>query len=828
MLDEGVAGAARNVLGGETDPPIPRERFGPYRVERVLGEGGMGVVYLAERPDLGSRVAIKILRDAWLSPARRDRFSAEQRMLAQLNHPFIARLYDADSLPDGTPWFAMEWVRGIPITEYCRRHGTSIEGRLELFRAVCEAVQYAHGQAVIHRDLKPSNILVKDDGTVKLLDFGIAKHVEDLDAGVDQTRTALRMMTPAYAAPEQIRGERVGVQSDVYSLGVILYELLAGRPPFDLSTLTPSEALSAVVEREPTRPSVAAAADRRTAGGPPRPRRGGRAAWADLDVLCLTAMHKDPARRYQTAEALVRDVSRALAGEPLLARPDDLAYRLGKFVRRNRTAVTAAAATVCAVLLLVGFYTARLAKARNEALAESARTQRIQRFMTTLFEGGGGEAGPAEDLKVVTLIERGEQEARSLEAEPAVQAELYGTLGRIYQSLGALDRAEGLLATALERRLALLGPDDPDVAESRIDLGRLRSDQADFDEAERLCREGLATLEARLPRDHPALASAMATLGHVLVERGSYEEAVSVLESAARAQEQRGPESPELAGSLFELANAHFYQGHWDEAETLTERVLVMSRNLYGEGHPNVAEDLVNLGAIAHERGNYPEAERRYRQALEITRAWYGDDHPSTASNLIMLGRSLLFQKRYDEAERALREAVAIQERVFGPDHPRVASAVNEIGTIALQRDDFPAAEAAYRRMEAIYRKAYPGGHYLVGIAVSNLASVYMARGEYGRAEPLFREAIDIYVDRLSPDHLNVGIARIKLGRVLLRQARAAEALRETLAGYGILTRQTDPSVSWLRSAREDLVAEYEALGRPEEAARYGPPPGPS
>src|SRR6266704_2435498 len=238
LLDRDVAHVAGQVLEQRIPPALLDQDFGPYRMKRVLGEGGMGVVYLAERADLGSVAAIKILLDAWLSPDRRERFASEQRTLAQLNHPSIARLYDADTLPDGTPWFAMEYVEGVPLTEYCSRRQSPIEERLKLVRSVCEAVQYAHSHAVIHRDLKPSNILVQPDGMVKLLDFGIAKQLDPRDTPQDQTRTGLSLMTPAYAAPEQIRGEYVGIYTDVYALGVMLYELLTGRLPFDLSKRT--------------------------------------------------------------------------------------------------------------------------------------------------------------------------------------------------------------------------------------------------------------------------------------------------------------------------------------------------------------------------------------------------------------------------------------------------------------------------------------------------------------------------------------------------------------------------------------------------------------
>src|SRR6185503_15980888 len=319
LLDRGVAYAANRVLHNEA---TAIQEIGPYRIVRVIGEGGMAVVFLAERTDLGSQAAIKILRDAWLSPARRQRFATEQRTLASLNHPSITRLYDAGALSDGTPWIVMEYVDGVPITDYCRVHAPSIRERLDLFHAVCEAVQYAHQNLVVHRDLKPSNILVTADGRIKLVDFGISKQLDGAGVSIEHTLTGMRLMTPAYAAPEQIRGERVGVRTDVYSLGVILYELVTGRLPFDLSTRTPTEAQTMIVEHEPARPSSLARADGSLLAAL------GRTARSDIDVLCLTAMHKDVARRYQSVEALGRDVRNFLGGEPLEARPDAIGYRV--------------------------------------------------------------------------------------------------------------------------------------------------------------------------------------------------------------------------------------------------------------------------------------------------------------------------------------------------------------------------------------------------------------------------------------------------------------------------------------------------------------------
>jgi serine/threonine-protein kinase len=488
LLDNGVAHVA-----SRSSDLLPSCEFGPYRIRAVLGEGGMGVVYLAEREDLASLAAIKLLRDAWMSPARRERFAAEQRTLAQLTHPNIARLYDADTLADGTPWFAMEYVQGIPLTEYCRRQGSSIEQRLQLFLAVCEAVRYAHSRAIIHRDLKPANILVQSDGSVKLLDFGIAKQLDHHDEPANQTLTGLRLMTPAYAAPEQLRGEPAGTYTDVYALGVVLYELLTGRLPFDLTNRSPGEAEATILNQEPPKPSTS----------------------SDLNVLCLTAMQKDYNRRYQSVEALIRDVNHYLSREPLDARPDGLTYRLGKFVQRHRRSLAVATCALLTVAALVVFYTVRLASARNAALAEAARTQRVLRFTLNLFNGGDREVGPASDLRVTTLLDRVVVEAQSLDRDPAVQAELYETLGEVYQKLGALDRADSLLASALQRRRALSGNSDKSVAMNLVNVGLLRADEAKFEEAERLVRQGLQIAKTNLPPGHASIAAATDALGTV-------------------------------------------------------------------------------------------------------------------------------------------------------------------------------------------------------------------------------------------------------------------------------------------------------------------------
>jgi eukaryotic-like serine/threonine-protein kinase len=814
VLDRGLSQAAHQVLDASHNTFLPLEEFGPYRIKSILGEGGMGVVYLAEREDVGSLVAIKILRDAWLSPARVARFESEQRTLAQLNHPSIARLLDADCLTNGTPWFVMEFVEGAPLTDYCRAHECSVDERLRLFRSVCEAVEYAHSQAIIHRDLKPSNILVKTDGTVKLLDFGIAKQLENLDEPAAPTRTALRFMTPAYAAPEQFLGGRAGTTSDVYSLGVILYELLAGRLPFDLSKRTPGEAELAITRGEPEKPSAAAAKGRGIL-------RAGKGAWSDLDVLCLTAMHKDPERRYRSVEALIRDVDHYLKGEPLEAQTDTMPYRIGKFVRRNRKAVAVAAVVVTVIATQAAVYTIRLATARNAAVMQAARTQRIQRFMLNLFGGGDKAAGPAQELQVVALIDRGAQEARTLDKEPEVQAELYLTLGVMYEKLGKFDRADSLLESARKIRGSITGQDSVETAESLVAISQLRDDQAQYQEAERLARQALAIENLRLAPDNPVRAQAATALGTVLENDGKYDEAIQVLVESVRVQSVPGGSPPDLRESLRALADAHGYLGHHAIADSLNRRALEIDRQIYGAVHPNVAEDLSELGSNQDALGDYAESEWYLRQAVEIDQSWYGSDHPETAWQMSKLASTLGHERKYGEAAKLLQQALPTEERAYGTVHPKVAVILNEMAGVDEQRGNLDQAETELTQMLDIERSVYGEEHGSVTTAMANLANLYLEEKQYARAEQQYREVVRRFTEEFSADHMTTGIAQIKLGRVLLRERQYRDAEAHTLAGYRILAKQTSPSLVFRRAACEDLAAEYEALRQPERAKQF-------
>lgn len=793
--------------------------IGPYRLLHPIGEGGMGVVYLAEREDVGRRVAIKLLRDAWLSPARRARFITEQRALAQLDHPHIARLFDAGTLADGTPWFVMELVEGVPLTTYAEQHAHSIASLIALVRDVATAVQHAHDQAIVHRDLKPSNILVTPDGTVKLLDFGIAKRlVADARSGgtpVDVTRTGLRFMTPAYAAPEQLRGERVGVFTDVYALGAILFELFAKRPPFDPAGHAPADfERMLLAESAPVLSEVVA---RHT---PARDALLSRARWRELDLLCATALQKDPARRYRTVDAFLRDLAHFEAQEPLDAHPDSTSYRVQQFLRRRWRGVVAGTVLLLVAIGAFATYTVRIQRARDAALQEADRRARLQQFLLALFDGGD-DAGPADSLRVLTLVDRGVQEARLLRSDPAGQADLLVSLASVNQKLGRFARADSLLNEAEVAYTRAGSAVDPAArATLLLTRGDLRVDQAEYAEADTALRAATA---AATPASVPALlrAKILWTVGRRLEEQGRYDSATKVLERALTTYPASDPQPDTRASLLGELANVHFYAGRYDASDSLNRIALAVRESRGGREHPAVAEIYVNFGATEFERGRYANAEQWYRRAFAIDSAFYGADHFRSAANLVMLGRAQVRLEQFDEGEATLLRALKVQRATFGDAHPRVASILNELGNVAIKRQAFDSADAYFTRMADVYRAANGDAHFTVAVALSNRATVYNEQKQYARAEVIYRDVVQRFVRAQGAEHLNTGIARIKLGRSMIRQRRWAEGAKESEAGYTIVARQSEPGVSFLQAARKDLAEAYKALQQPGVSAKW-------
>lgn len=795
QLDAEFTDALRTLV--EPPPLDAGQAVGPYRLVREIGRGGMGAVWEAEHTDTARVVALKVLPSLAGDATGHARVAHEYRLLASLDDdPHIARLFDTGTLDDGTPWFAMELVReALPITGYCTSHRLDLASRLRLFHDACVAVRHAHGRGVIHRDLKPSNILVSGAGQVRLVDFGIAWTVSD--AVRDDGPTSLQSLTPAFAAPEQLAGAPPGTASDLYVLGLVLYELLTDTRPFELEGCSADDALTVLRSVQPRPPSSKKQVSIPGTAG---------ADWADLDAMCLALLAPDPRRRYASADGLVADLDRYRRRHPLLVRTPSFPYRFRKFVSRHRAGVAAMAAAVAGAAVLASWYGVQLAAERAETAAETARTERLQQFLFGLFAGAEPDVGPARDLTVRRLLERGALTADLLQQDPDTQADMHQTLGALYTELGDFARAEALLEQALAQKSARLPAGAPRRVDAVVALAMLRIEQGRLDDAERLARDAVA----RAPRPgggHDALgARANLALGRVLTARGRYDDAIAHLQGVLPPPASGTADTAEASALLSELAAAHQYAGHLDDAERLHRQALAIDRQVRGVSHPTVADTLISLAEAESSRGRYEAAEPLLREARQILLAWYGPDHPETGSVTRILAGALTMQGRLDDAEPLLREAIAVFERAYAGPHRRLGLAVNDLGTLAFRRKRFDDAVSAYQRALDVYRQVFPDGRsQYISIGLANLGSAHLERGAVREAERLFREAVALSRTLLSADHPNTAIAEIRLGDVLVRQRLYDEAMPLLRHGQSVLETQGNPSLSWLTRARAAL-----------------------
>jgi eukaryotic-like serine/threonine-protein kinase len=561
-----------------SDAPMAERRIGPYRLLKELGHGGFGVVYLAARADEAyhKRVAIKVLRVGIGNAEAFRHFRRERQILAVLEHPNIARLLEGGTTDDGLPYLVMEYVQGQPIDSYCDGRRLPIAGRLRLFREICSAVSFAHRNLIVHRDLKPGNILVAPEGVPKLLDFGIAKLLQPELSGEAPTATGFAM-TPEYASPEQVRGQGVTTASDVYALGVVLYELLTGHRPYRLKSRQTLEVLKAVCDEEPQKPSIVVTRSEEGIEGRASitpegvggardlsPERLGRRLSGDLDNIVLMALRKEPHRRYGSVEALSEDIACYLQERPVLARKGTAAYRAGKYVRRHALGVAVA---VGFVLLLGGFSVAmaiqsrHLARERDHAAQERDKAEKVSSFLVDLFKVSDPSEAKGNTVTAREILDKGAERIRGeLKDKPEVQATLMHTMGQVYKSLGLYDKAEGLLSSALEIQKGVFGPEHPDVAESMKGLGETLTDEGRARVAESLLRDALAIRSKVLPKGHPDIAESRSALGGCLIQLQRYGEAESLLLEGypilSAKRSERSPATQETRRRLIALYQA--------------------------------------------------------------------------------------------------------------------------------------------------------------------------------------------------------------------------------------------------------------------------------
>ena len=756
LLDAGIASAlpVEDALDEAHLPPeaIP-ERIGVWTVGERIGAGGMGAVYRAERNDgaFEQTVALKLIKRGMDSEAVLRRFQAERRILARLEHPGIARLIDGGLAADGRPYLAMEFVEGTPITEFCTIHSLTLNERIDLFRQVCDAVQYAHRQLVVHRDLKPSNILVTEGaaGTrrVKLLDFGIAKVLSGGDTALTVlTAPGQLMLTPEYAAPEQLSGGTISTATDVYALGVILYELLVGTRPYDFETRSPSAIERVVATAQPTRPSTAVS----TSSDGVAPNRLRRELAGDLDVICLMALRKEPDRRYGSAEALSDDLRRYRERLPVLARPDTLRYRVRTFARRNRTALAISTIAVLLVGAVTTLSFARVRAERDRARLEANKAEEVSAFLSDLFTSSNPAESRGADITARELLERGAERIEAdLGSQPEVQAQMLHVVGEVHKNLGQYAEAESLLTRALASRRALLGPNHPSVGTTLSRLGLLYERQGRFAEATETLTEAI-TIHQRVASDHPVeLANSLHGKSWAELRLGRYDAAEQLITEALQIKRRVfGDRHPEIAYSLNVLGDVYTHQGRYDEAETTHRQALALRRELLGPDHLDAAYSLHNLAATLRDAERWAEAEASYRESLELWRTHFGETSQEYANTLSQLALVIGMQGRYAEAEAMHEDAVTHTVASIGAEHPKMAGVLARRSPVLAAEGRLAEAEAVLRDGLSIQRRVVGDAHPNVADWLVRLAILVQAQERSDAARALLEES-----DRLCQRH---------------------------------------------------------------------------
>jgi eukaryotic-like serine/threonine-protein kinase len=776
-------------------PLKPDQHVGNYKIVSHIGSGGMGEVYLARDEKLNRRVALKLVRFGIGGEETARHFRREAQILASLNHPNIAQLYGAEITPEGISFLVMEYVEGIRIDKYCGDNQLSIRDRLEMFRRVCGAVHYAHQRLIIHRDVKPANILITKEGEPKLLDFGIAKLL-DPEASMtgEQTMTFAAAMTPEYASPEQVRGEPMTTASDVCSLGVILYELLAGQRPYRIKRRSPAEIARAITEEEPLRPSAAIArGDGSSKSQFPNPKmlRG------DLDNVVLKAMRKEPQRRYSSVAQFSEDIRRYLQGETVIAHKDTIGYRTRKFVTRHKAGVAAAALIVLSLVagIVATVWQATLARhqariameERDHARTETAKAQRINQFLQEMigYSAGTTPGSPARpkgrDATVIDMLDDASKRVETeLTDQPEVKAEMLSTIGTTYMVLANYGAARRFLGEAYDLTLKLDGPEARSTATVMYRLANLSYLTGDYAAAESWISKALPVYRKEATKadfEFWLLPAILSDAAFIMRSRGQLDEAEALwrecLSYAPRldAKHRASADNPKTF-----LAQLYMDRGDIKQAEAMASEA---NKSLRAQGNPfGLAQSLIDLGNVRRLQGRYPEAESLIDEGTKLFAKSQGEDHPNVAFGLTSLATAYYYEGRYDLAEQDARKALAIAEKSSKASH-------------------------TYARASAI------------------LGRILTITGRASEAEPLLRDALAVLEPRVPRQSNPMATMLGNLGDCLVAQARYAEAEPLLNESYTILKAVNVPQSPGLDEARQRLVSLYEAWGKPQEAARY-------
>jgi serine/threonine protein kinase len=803
-----------SLLLDETETSRAGQHIGPYKVLDELGRGGMGVVYLAEREDdqFRRRVAIKLIKRGLDTEDILRRFRNERQILASLNHPNIGKLFDGGTTEDGVPFFVMEYIAGLPLLQYCDEHDLSTTERLQLFRHVCAAVQHAHQNLVIHRDLKPSNILVNEEGEVKLLDFGVAKllNPELTDEGLTQTQAALRVMTPEYASPEQVRGQHITTATDIYSLGVILYQLLTGARPYKLKDTSPAELSRVICDSEPSKPSEAVCSQlsvvsssleadgrpstdgNRQRPSPPSALPNPKLLRGDIDNIVLMALRKDPARRYNSVEQFSADIERHLKGLPVIARKDTFKYRATKFIGRNRLALAAACLIVFTLLGGIIATTWEAGRARAQAWAarqEKDKAESISAFLAQVLNSTNPVLRVSHDSsRERTITEVLDEAARRLESgefdnQPEVKAELERIVANSYNGQGRHRLADQHLDEYVALQRKLYGENDPRTLAASAYWAQLLFTRGELKEAENKFRQVLPPM---------------------------------------RTEQQKGNLKAEvLLNAVVNFAYLRRTQGDSKEAESLFREVLALSHHVPAESLYPIAVTQSTLASTLADQGRFDEALQTAREAVSEARQRGEADRPDFGFSLTVLGGFLTDKGDFVEADAALREGEAIFRKLLSPSHLWLGDNLRNQAISLYRQNKFADAQSRVDETLKIYLESF-GAHYdNYPTALITKGLILNKTGKSKEGEIILREAVKLRTESLPKEHFWVAVANAALGECLTTQKRFAEAEPLLVLSYAALNSslgQRDPRT---KEALQRLLKLYVEWGKPAKAAQY-------
>ena len=735
-----------------SDLPPHSGNVNNYKLIRKIGRGGMGSVYLAERNDeaFTNRVAVKILRRGLDTDDILARFESERQILAQLNHPNITHLLDGGITCDGRPYFVMEYVEGKPINRYCDDNKLDLNERLNLFFQICDALSYAHQNLVIHRDLKPGNILVTKNGFVKLLDFGIAKLLDDnFQHPITISQTGIRLMTPEYASPEQVSGKPMNTTSDIFQLGLVLYNLLTGCTTFSFKNKSLIETERVILDQQALKPSQKVnglshlrrkkvSANRNT--GPEKLISDLK---GDLDTIVMNALQNDPAKRFQSVVEFKEEIERYLDGLPIRSKRQNFSYRTLKFIKRNQLPVATVSIFVATLISFFIFYNLSITEQRNEAQKEALKAAQVTSFLMDLFEANDPTQFQGENLTAWQLLEQGEERIQLLEGQPEVQAQMFEVTGQIYRKIGQYERSEELLHHALEIRKEVLGHHHNETIDIYNELGLLYSDLGNFSMAD------------------------------------------SLLRLALNIQMESGSQYPgTLSETQFNLAYILRRMGNYNEAEELYRRSYELRHRTFGQNHQNTIASMSSLGVTLLNKGNYTESEKIFRDVLELRRELIGPIHPDLAMSMNNLGASLLMIGRFKEAESLFRESLNMRTQLLGNMHPKTALTMNNLGISQMEQGLYADAEETIQNALSIRTAVLGDDNINTAISKFSLGELYLHTSRATEAGEILREAYTVFLERLSENHSFTARTKMAIGMSYLALNEPEHAEDYILKGF--------------------------------------------